>query len=608
MANQRPALSFFNELKRRNVFKVSIAYIVMAWLVMQVTDVILNNITAPEWVFRVVLLFLAIGLPFAVFFAWEFELTPEGLKREHEVDRSQSITTQTGRKLDFLIIGALVLALGYFTYDKFVLSVDREAASIEAAVEEASAPADDVLISDKSIAVLPFVNRSRSEDDAFFVDGVHDDLLTQLAKVSALKVISRTSVMRYRDTVKSIPDIGRELGVNTIMEGSVQRAGDRIRITVQLIDAVTDEHLWAESYDRTLTVADIFEIQSEIATAIAGALRTALTDADHKWLGIAPTQNMAALEAYFAGKQLADRRGREAIESAIKQFERAVSLDPDFALAYAGLGYAWLLIPEYSATVDRKLSKDSSKAAIARALELDPELPAGLAFMGWSKMVHEYDWKAAERLLRKALVNQASNSDALHWLSHVLSWQGRHHEAINVARQAVEVDPYSPLMTMNLAYILMDDGRFDESAKYRDIALQLRPNYTELWRNTWLTFMRAGQFENATQALVNWSGDTGRDVAEARQLGRILEHSNKTGEMVQFPAELLANLSIGTENLGQVYAAGGDAESALAELRVALDERAGSRSVLSMKINPLYDFIRDDPRFIELLREANLYP
>lgn len=601
-------MSLFNELKRRNVFKVAIAYIVMAWLVVQVADVILNNVEAPAWVFHVILLLLGIGLPFAIFFAWAFELTPEGLKREHEVDRSQPITMQTSRKLDFLIIGVLVLALGYFAYDKFVLSADREAASIEAAVEEASAQADDVLVSDRSIAVLPFVNRSRSEDDAFFVDGVHDDLVTQLAKVSALKVISRTSVMTYRDTEKSIPAIGRELGVNNIIEGSVQRSGDRIRINVQLIDAATDEHLWAETYDRTLTVANIFEIQSEIATAIARALRTALTDTDHKRLGIAPTQNLAALEAYFTGKQLADQRGREAIESAIKHFEQAVSLDPDFALAYSGLGYAWLLIPEYSATVDRKLSKDSAKAAIARALELDPELSAGLAFMGWSKMVHEYDWQAAERLLRRALVNQASNSDALHWLSHVLSWQGRHDEAITIARQAVEVDPYAPLMTMNLAYILMDGGRFDETAKYRDITLQLRPDYAELWRNTWLTFMRAGQFENATEALVNYAGGTGRDVDEARKLGRILEHSNQTGEMAQFPAELLANLSIGTENLGQVYAAGGDAESALAEIRVALDERAGSRSVLSMKINPLYDFIRDDPRFIELMQEANLYP
>ena len=228
--------------------------------------------------------------------------------------------------------------------------------------------------------------------------------------------------------------------------------------------------------------------------------------------------------------------------------------------------------------------------------------------MGWSKMVHEYDWASAEQLLRRALELEANNSDALHWMSHVLSWQGHHAEAIAIARQAVEVDPYSPLMTMNLAYILMDDGRFEETAKYRELTLELRPDYTELWRNTWLTFMRAGEFDNATEALVNWAAGTGRDVAQARQLGNILEQSHSSGVMAQFPEDLLTNLTIGNENLGQVYAAGGDAESAITALRIALDERVGSRSVLSMKINPLYDFIRDDPRFIELLKEANLYP
>ncbi len=321
-----------------------------------------------------------------------------------------------------------------------------------------------------------------------------------------------------------------------------------------------------------------------------------------------PTDNLAALEAYFIGKLLADQRGRVAIESAIEEFERAISLDPDFALAYAGLGYAWLLIPEYSATVDPGLSRDSSKAAIARALELDPELPSGLAFMGWSKMVHEYDWVSAEQLLRRALELQPNNSGALHWLSHVLSFQGQHVEAIAVARQAVEVDPYSPLMTMNLAYILMDDGQFEETAKYRELTLALRPDYTELWRNTWLTFLRAGEFDNATQALVNWASGTGRNVDQARQLGLILERSHESGDIAQFPGDLLSDLAIGNENLGQVYAAGGDAESALATIRIALDEHAGSRSVLSMKINPLYDFIRDDPRFVQMLKEVNLQP
>jgi len=585
-------MSFFTELRKRNVFKVTIAYLVVGWVLIQIADVLAPQLNLPEWTPRMITFVILLGFPVSLVMAWALELTPQGVKKA------------SGSDVPIYVFGVVLVALSIYWYFGQQSEAPSQPATGTAQTE------DETIIhtGPPSIAVIPFVNMSMDEANEPFTVGIHDDLLTQLSKINSLRTISRTSVLRYRGSDKSIPEIAKELGVSSVLEGGVQRVGDNVRINVQLINATTDEHLWAQTYDRELSAANIFAIQSEIAKSIARALEATLTDADHERLGITPTQNLAALEAYFIGKQLADQRGREAIESAIKQFERAVSLDPDFALAYAGLGYAWLLIPEYSAIVDRKLSKDSSKAAIARALELNPELSAGLAFMGWSKMVHEYDWQAAERLLRKALVNHANNSDALHWLSHVLSWQGRHEEAISVARRAVDVDPYSPLMTMNLAYILMDDGHFDETAKYRDITLQLRPNYTELWRNTWLTFMRAGQFESATKALVNWAGGTGRDVDEARKLGRILEHSNKTGEMAQLPAELLANLSIGTENLGQIYAAGGDAESALTAIRVALDERAGSRSVLSMKINPLYDFIRDDPRFIELMQEANLYP
>ena len=604
----------FNELKRRNVIRVAFGYIVSCWLLAQVADLVLENIGAPDWVMQTILLLMALGFPVVVFFSWAYEVTPEGIKRESEIDRSQSITHVTSRKLDRAIIAVLIIALGYFAWEsRFSRSETgaEQALPAEDAIPQQAAPqaiAEPApVISKQSIAVLPFDNRSRNVEDEYFTEGVHDDLLTKLARNGSLKVISRTSVNRYKETNKSIPEIAAELGVATVVEGAVQRSGSTMHINVQLIDAKTDEHLWAEIFDRELTAENLFAIQGEITSSIANALEATLAQDDELRLNTVPTDNLEALEAYFTGKQLADQRSREAIESAIGEFERAISLDPDFALAYAGLGYAWLLMPEYSATVDRKLSRDSSKSAIARALELDPELPSGLAFMGWSKMVHEYDWTSAEQLLRRALELQANSSDALHWLSHVLSFQGRHAEAIVVARQAVEVDPYSPLMTMNLAYILMDDGRFDEAARYRARTLELRPAYTELWRNTWLTFMRAGEFTNATQALVNWAAGTGRNVDQARQLGHILEESQSSGEIARFPEELLTNLAIGTENLGQVYAAGGDADSAIAEIRVALNEHAGSRSVLSMKINPLYDFIRDDPRFIEMLKEANLY-
>jgi len=608
-------LSLFNELKRRNVIRVAFGYVVSCWLLAQVADLVLGNIGAPDWVMQTLLLVMALGFPVVVFFSWAYEVTPEGIKRESEIDRSQSITHITSRKLDRAIIAVLIIALGYFAWEsrfsRHETSADQAPSTADAIPQQAASEvtAEPVpAISKQSIAVLPFDNRSRNADDEYFTEGVHDDLLTKLAHIGSLKVISRTSVNRYKETDKSIPEIAAELGVTTIMQGAVQRSGSTVHINVQLIDAKTDEHLWAEIFDRELTAENLFAIQGEIASSIANALDATLTQDDEQQLITVPTDNLEALEAYFTGKQLADQRSREAIESAIVEFERAISLDPNFALAYAGLAYAWLLIPEYSATVDRKLSRDSSKSAIARALELDPELPSGLAFMGWSKMVHVYDWTSAEQLLRRALELQANNSAALHWLSHVLSWQGYHVEAIAVARQAVDVDPHSPLMLMNLAYILMDDGRFEEAAKYRELTLELRPDYTELWRNTWLTFMRAGEFENATQAVVNWAAGSGRDVNRARQLGRILEQSQSTGEMAQFPDELLTVLAIGTENLGQVYAAGGDAESAIAEIQIALDERAGSRSVLSMKINPLYDFFRDDPRFIKMLKEMNLYP
>ncbi len=588
-------MSFFKELKSRNVFKVGIAYVVVAWVIIQLADVLAPQLNLPDWTARMITFIVLLGFPVALVMAWALELTPQGVKKAG------------GSNMPIYIFAVVLLATSFYWYfgkepdpatnppSETTQAVEKEVA----AVIPAGLP---------SIAVIPFENMSMDVANEPFTVGIHGDLLTQLSKINSLKTISRTSVLRYRSSDKSIPEIAIELGVSYVVEGGVQRTGDKVRISVQLIDAASDEPLWAETYDRGLSAANIFAIQSEIASSITIELEATLTQDDEQRLNTVPTNNLEALEAYFTGKQLADERGREAIESAIGEFERAISLDPDFALAYAGLAYAWLLIPEYSATVDPKLSRDSSKAAIARALELDSELPSGLAFMGWSKMVHEYDWVSAEQLLRRALELQAHNSGALHWLSHVLSFQGRHAEAIAIARQAVEVDPYSPLMTMNLAYILMDDGQFEESAKYRGRTLELRPDYAELWRNTWLTLMRAGEFAKATQALVNWAAGTGRDVDQARQLGRILERSQSSGEMAQFPEELLTNLAIGNENLGQVYAAGGDADSAIAEIQIALDERAGSRSVLSMKINPLYDFIRDDPRFIEMQKEANLFP
>jgi TolB-like protein len=255
--------NLFSELKRRNVIRMTGLYLVGAWLVVQVAGTVLPMFGAPEWFPRTIVVLLAIGFVPAVIFSWVFEITPEGLKREEDVARDRSITPQNGRLMDRMIIAVLVLALGYFAFDKFVLTPRREAALVASAVPNDSKS----VINAKSIAVMPFENRSRDPDNAYFAYGIQDEILTRLAKIADLKVISRTSTQHYKSAPENLPEIAKELGVAHILEGSVQKAGDAVRVNVQLIKAADDSHLWADTFDRKLT--DIFSVESEVAKAIA---------------------------------------------------------------------------------------------------------------------------------------------------------------------------------------------------------------------------------------------------------------------------------------------------------------------------------------------------
>ncbi|MEN8183046.1 MAG: tetratricopeptide repeat protein [Myxococcota bacterium] len=415
-------------------------------------------------------------------------------------------------------------------------------------------------------------------------------------------------MLQYRDTTKTIPQIAGELGVATILEGGVQKAGDRVRINVQLIDAATDEHLWSETYDRELTAANIFAIQSEIATSIAQSLQATLSPEEQQRIETAPTQNLAAVETYFLGKQLLERRTRESLFAAAEYFQEVIELDPEFALGHSGLADATMLLPEYVADRDPQLARENSEASAKRALALDPDLPEALTSMGWNRLIHYYDWAEAEALLRRALEVQSNNTNALHWLSHVLSWQGQHEEAIELARRAVEVDPHSGLMGMNLSYMLMDSGDLEKSIELARETLHRHPDLTELYGNLWLTYLRAGRSKDASDTLVRWATLTGRDAEAAREVGRAFIRHRQTREPQALSSEVVDRVEFGSEDLGQVYAFVGDAERALSALEQAYEERAGSRSVLSMKVNPGYDFIRTDPRFVSLIQRVGLAP
>ena len=578
-----------SELKRRNVFRVAIAYAVAAWVLMQIAATVLPIFEAPPWILKVITFVIILGLPIALILAWAYELTNEGVKREAEVDRSKSITKQTGNKLDRGIIVVLLIGVMWLVFDRFFANDQTQVSEDR-----------------RSVAVLPFQNMTNDAANDPFTVGIHDDLLTQISRIASLKTISRTSVSQYRNTTKTIPEIASELGVATVLEGGVQRAGDRVRINAQLIDAATDVHLWAATYDRELSASNIFAIQSEIAKAIANALQATLTDDEQQRLGHVPTESIAALERYFIGKQMLEERNADSLLGAINYFQQVIDLDPDFALAYSGLADAYMLLPEYRADIDPREIQEKSEAAAVTAISLDPEIPEVLTSMGWNTLIHDYDWAGAEKLLRRALEIESNNTGALHWLSHVISWQGRHDEALEVARKAVAVDPLSRLMQMNLAYILIDAGAYDEALPLVKAVIASRPNYVSALRNAFLHELRAGNTEAGAAGIEAWADAVGRDAAAASEIGKSFVGYRQTGVPQTISDELVTRLELGSEDLAQVYAFVGDKDSAIEALNVAYEERSGSRSVLGMRINPAYDFMRDDPRFISLMAKLGI--
>jgi TolB-like protein len=365
--------SFFSELKRRNVIRMVGLYLVGAWLVVQVAGTVLPMFGAPEWLPRTIVVLVAIGFVPVVIFSWVFELTPEGLKRDKDVAPEHSITPQTGRRMDRMIIAVLVLALGYFAFDKFVLAPRREAARVSSAVPNESKS----VINAKSIAVLPFENLSSDKENAYFTDGVQDEILTDLAKIADLKVISRASVMQYKTGLaRNLRKISEELGVAHVVEGSVQRAANKVRVNAQLLDARTDAHLWAQTYDRDL--ADVFAIQSEIAKAIADQLQVKLSPNEKKAIEQPPTTDLAAFDLYSRAKSLLltasfSATGEPDRRKAIELLDEAVKRDPSFFDAYRQLAYAHEQVYATSGSDHTPARLALAEGAVQAAIRLRPD-------------------------------------------------------------------------------------------------------------------------------------------------------------------------------------------------------------------------------------------
>src|SRR5213080_3469897 len=404
--------NFLSELKRRNVYKVAVAYIFAGWALSQGIAQVFPVFDVPNWVIRLIVLLIIIGLPIALVLAWMFELTPEGIKRTATADAMPDVTRKKKYVWIYVVVIGAVISIGLFFLRRYTATNTASAARTEAA----TAPS-------KSIAVLPFDNLSRDPDNAFFAEGIQDEILTRLAKVADLKVISRTSTQHFKSAPEDLRDIAKKLGVMNILEGSVQKAADQVRVNVQLINAMTDAHVWADTYDRKLT--DIFAVESEIAKTIAETLQARLTGSEKSSIAKTPTVNPEAYELYLKGRFFWNKRTGTDLRKAIEYFNQAIAKDPNYALAYVGLADSYLLLSSYAA-VSPAESLPPARSALKKALELDDSLAEAHASFGLLTTL-ELDLHRALDELKRAVELKPNYATAHHWLALAHHWLALAH-------------------------------------------------------------------------------------------------------------------------------------------------------------------------------------
>jgi TolB-like protein len=461
--------SFVSELRRRNVLRVAAAYALVSWILIEAGSVLLPTFGVPEWFFKVYVIIVLAGFMLALIIAWVFEITPDGVKLERDVDRS-TYEPQSRSGKNSIIIGLLVIALGIsITFN--ITGMRGDALDLGAITKH------------NSVAVLPFTSRSTNEENRFFADGIHDDILTRLAEIKSLRVISRTSVNEYRDTTRNLRQIGEDLGVSAIVEGAVQRVGDQVRITVQLINAATDEHIWAQEYDRDLTIESVFEVQTEISMQIASQLRAALTPEQEYRLASIPTDSIDAYAAYVAGRENLLQRKFETLIAARQQFERAIELDPQYAQAHSALAETVLVTLANHSSIAPEEAYSIATAHIDEALRIDPRMAQAFAVRGLMQMMQWEETRVGSgnldsaASLERALELNPNLADAFVWFASLRRAEGDIQKSIELLTMAMLVDPRSRIPYVNLPSSLAMEGQNERTTELLLHAVNIFPDW-----------------------------------------------------------------------------------------------------------------------------------
>jgi TolB-like protein/Tfp pilus assembly protein PilF len=586
--------SIWEELKRRNVVRVAAAYSIVGWLLVQVADTFLPALQLPEWTVTLVAVLVILGFPIALILSWAYELTPDGVERTESIRPSESVAAVTGRRLDYVITGVLaiavvVLAVGWFE------SVEEPASSLLSSPDR------------RSIAVLPLDNLSPDPENAYFADGIHDDLLTQLARISSLKVVSRTSVLEYGDSPKNMREIGRELGVATLLEGGVRRMGNSVRINVQLIDAETDEHLWAETYDRVLSAENIFAIQREMAISIARELQATLSDDEISRLKMLPTQNTQAYDLYVRGRFFWNQRTEEGIERALSYYYQAIDNDPNYALAHAGIASSYILMGHelYSWRHPRD-SYPKAQAAARRALELDDTLAEAHSVLGEGLLRYDWDFISADSEHQRAIALNPNYATGHQWYSHYLLPMGREKESLAHSLRALELDPLNLIINLHLGWHYFYVGENELAIEQLQQTLELNPNFIvanlflgQVYEQEMRLEEAIAQFERAVDL-------SGKNPVHLAALAHAYGISGRQEDAELLLQELLSSEQyVPSYEIAVIYAGLDRQDEALTWLEKAYEEK-DSTWLVDVALDPRFLKLRSAPRFENLTRRLGL--
>jgi serine/threonine-protein kinase len=571
---------FFQELKRRNVYKVAVAYAVVGWLLVQIATQVFPFFEIPNWAVRLIVLAIVIGFPIALVVAWAFELTPEGLKRTENVDLAARTGTKRYAWVYVVIVGAL-LSVGLFFVGRY---------TAPGHVTTSGLP-------EKSIAVLPFENLSGDPQNAYFSEGVQDEILTRLAKIAELKVISRTSTQRFKSAPEDLRQIAHQLGVANILEGSVQKANDQVRVNVQLINALTDTHLWAETYDRKMT--DIFAVESEIARTVAETLRAKLTGTAEHVLASRPTENPEAHQLYLKGRFYGSKRTAKDAQKSIEYYQQAAAIDPNYALAYAALAESYWFLALYSYPQLNEVVPKARQLAL-KALELDNSLAEPHSILGIICNTYDRDFVCMEREQKLAIELNPNFSEGHRRYGLLLQNLGRFEEARIATRRALEIDPLSPVTNFQYARLLFYERKYDESEALSKKNVELDPDFWYAHWQLFYVYRMKRDYASAVEELAKVQDARGEPDA-----AKLIRESFAKGDWQGFLRKITeqrSRLKIYPYFVATFFAELGEKNKAFAALNEAIETK--DQHTDQMKVDPYMNPLRDDARFQEVLKKA----